>query len=88
MVSMAWKTGTSYTTRNIQQVSHKISMSDLKAGDALLAPDSHVILFDKWIDGKTFWAYEEISKGAGHYKRTVSSLKGKYHAIRYNNIQD
>ena len=87
MVSMSWKTGTSYNTRNIHRVSHNISMSNLKAGDALLAPNSHVILFDKWIDDNTFWAYEEIPKGAGHYKRKISSLKGKYHAVRYNDIQ-
>ena len=92
MVSMAWKTSKSYTTRNIQDVSYKIPLSELKAGDALLAPAYHVVLFDSWIDKnkKTFMVYEEWPKlGAIYRKRALDSEPGHtYYAIRYNNIED
>lgn len=71
-VSMAWKSSTSgggHTTYNMQEICTKISKSELMKGDAILNPNSHVLLFDYyWIDSDAFMEYAEHSSG------TVASL--------------
>jgi hypothetical protein len=57
MVSMSWKTSTAgggHTTRNMLDICHKITRSELKKGDALLKPGEHVLLFDCWVDSDHF----------------------------------
>lgn len=42
-----------------QEICTKISKSELKAGDAILNPNSHVLLFHYWIDSDAFMEYAE-----------------------------
>lgn len=49
-VSMCWQTGTSWNTRTFHNVTHRISVADLKPGDALLKKGYHIRLFYGWVD--------------------------------------
>ena len=49
-VSMCWATGSSYNTRTFYQVTHRISVADLRPGDALLKKGYHIRLFYGWLD--------------------------------------
>jgi len=68
-VSMAWRTGRSYSTRTIHRVSHRISYKKARPGDAVLTR-GHVAIFAGWKNrkAKTFYAYEESTWGRGARK--------------------
>ncbi len=74
-VSMCWKTGTSWSTRSFHTVSHRIRVSSLKPGDALLKRGYHIRLFYGWLDEAhtTYVAYE-----SGNGKVAVARI----HSIR------
>lgn len=73
-VSMAWRLpAPGLTTVSLQEVSHVISKSDLKAGDVLddaSGTDRHVVLFHRWVDaGHTqYLAYEQSGDGGTHHR--------------------
>uniref|UniRef100_A0A914CC95 Uncharacterized protein n=1 Tax=Acrobeloides nanus TaxID=290746 RepID=A0A914CC95_9BILA len=93
-VSLAWNLPSSYTTRTLPNVCSKINKSELKAGDVVLAPGSHVILFEKWTDNaKTkYLAYEQTPKtGAAHHIVTWGSKSmgsTNFYPCRYKNIDN
>ena len=70
-VSMAWKTGHSYTTRTIKRVSHRINYRKAKPGDAVLRPGRHVAIFGGWHNKsrRTYYAYEESTYGRPAMRR-------------------
>jgi hypothetical protein len=73
-VSMAWglaKPG--YTTYTLPKVGKYIIKGALRPGDALLDPNYHVVLFEKWADSAhtSYWAYEESSSHNGAIHRIV-----------------
>ena len=52
-VSYSWASSTSgggHVTSNMQEICTKISKADMKKGDAILKPSTHVLLFGGWID--------------------------------------
>jgi cell wall-associated NlpC family hydrolase len=66
MVSMAWKSSTSgggHTTYNMQDICTRIDRSQMQAGDAILRPDEHVLLFHYWVDNDRFYEYAEHDYG-------------------------
>lgn len=76
-VSMAWQTGTSYTTRSMGSVSKRISVKNIRPGDAVLAP-GHIVLFVKWKNkrARTFVAYEQPGSGKTARKRIIKMRVG------------
>lgn len=61
----------------------------MKAGDAILNPSTHVLLFHKWVDSDTFYEYAEHEPGtvASHDTRSYSYYASNgYFPCRYNNI--
>ncbi|MFJ8038906.1 VCBS repeat-containing protein [Kitasatospora sp. NPDC096147] len=96
-VSMAWHTGTSYSTRTLPGVATEIPRSQLKPGDILNSFEDHVILFEKWDDtAKTTFSYYSFgSTPVKHYTSiSINAAKfddhpnGDYKAYRYNKIVD
>ena len=59
-VSMCWSTGTSWSTSSFHAVTHKIAVSQLKPGDAMLKKGYHIRLFYGWADDAhtAYVAYE------------------------------
>lgn len=57
---MSWRLNCSLTTRTLPSVSQQISKEDLKAGDIILKPGDHVLIFHKWSTTKKdkYWTYE------------------------------
>jgi len=95
-VSMAWRLDqrVNYWTGNLATVSHRIASKDLRVGDALLLPRSHVVLFAGWANtAKTkFNLYEEYSRGKPARYVTNANLSyyldRGYGAYRYDHIDD
>lgn len=70
-VSMAWGLARpGLNTRTLRRVGDFITKPELRRGDALLSPTTHVVLFDKWADaGRTsYWGYEESSSQGAVYR--------------------
>lgn len=69
-VSFAWGLARpGLSTYSLRRVGDFITKPQLRRGDALLSPTTHVVMFDKWADaGRTsYWGYEESSsQGAVH----------------------
>ncbi|GAB4078615.1 hypothetical protein [Nostocoides australiense] len=69
-VSFAWGLARpGLTTWSLRRVGDFIHKPQLRRGDALLDPNRHVVLFDKWADAghTSYWGYEESSsQGAVH----------------------
>ena len=96
-VSMALKLGpTGLSAPNTSALatstySFGISRANLKAGDYLVDPGNHVVLFQKWAnaDHTQFWLYEESNPTSdmNHRIASLSSYAG-YLARRANNIRD
>lgn len=87
-VSMAWRTGRSYSSRTIHRVSHPISYKKAKPGDAVLTR-GHVAIFAGWKNkkAKTFYAYEETTWGKGA-RKTVRRFGRGAKMIRRDGIRD
>jgi|GEM_PF-2689482 len=91
-VSMAWSTKTSWSTRSFHLVSHRITTSQLKPGDALLKKGYHIRMFYGWVDAKhTQYVAYETSNGsyAGTRIHSIAEdLAYGYVPTRYNRITD
>ncbi|MEU4744810.1 hypothetical protein AB0G02_30710 [Actinosynnema sp. NPDC023658] len=87
-VSMAWKLGESLTTRSLDQVSHRIDKDDLKAGDILLSPDNHVVIFEKWADSAhtEYYEFEQTPPRAVYRKIPYPYYSGSYLPYRYDQV--
>ncbi|QQQ73571.1 hypothetical protein IOD16_19990 [Saccharothrix sp. 6-C] len=87
-VSMAWKLSESLTTRNLDQVAHRIDKDDLKAGDILLSYDNHVVIFEKWADtARTeYYEFEQTPPRAVYRKIPYPYYSGTYLPYRYDNV--
>lgn len=86
-VSFAWKVGRSYTTRTLHKVSHRVSLSQARPGDAVLYK-GHVVVFGGWKNRSagTFYAYEEPTWGKVARKKVKSVRGGK--VMRRDGIRD
>lgn len=75
-VSMAWQLNTSYTTRSIASRARRISLSQIRPGDAVLTP-GHVAIFVGWKNKskRQYIAMEQPTYGkvASRRVRTVRS---------------
>lgn len=91
-VSMAWKTGGSYSTRSFHLVTKRIPTSQLQPGDALLKAGYHIRLFYRWLDEDRtrYVAYESAyGKIAGTRVHSISDdLAFGYKPVRYNRISN
>jgi hypothetical protein len=89
-VSMAWKTGGSYSTRSFHLVTKRIRTSELKPGDALLKAGYHIRLFYRWLDEDQtrYVAYESAyGKVAGVRVHSIADdLAFGYVPVRYDRI--
>jgi hypothetical protein len=100
-VSMAWQTGTSWTTATMHDIAFSIPADQLKPGDVLLKASTatstgHVRLFYGWANDEhtVYIAYEE-TRYTGFDDGTKSSVKllstdiaDGYKPYRYNKIID
>jgi hypothetical protein len=92
--SMAWKSSTAgggHATFDMQEICTKISKSELKMGDAILNPDSHVLIFHKWIDNDNFYEYAEHKPGtvASHDSTSYSYYASNgFFPCRYKYVSD
>jgi hypothetical protein len=91
-VSMCWATRTSWSTSTFHAVTHRIKVSQLKPGDAILKRGYHIRLFYGWADAErtTYIAYES---GYGRVAvvrphSIASDLHDGYVPVRYNRISD
>ncbi len=91
-VSMAWASSTAgggHSTYNMQEICYRISREELRAGDAILHPNQHVLLFHYWVDNDNFWEYAEHGSGqvASHDTRSYSYYANNgFFPCRYNQI--
>jgi VCBS repeat protein len=89
-VSMAWGLRVSYTTSDIHLVSHTIPRSELRPGDALNDPGSHIALFLRWEDAahtRPVVREQAGPNGSPTVERVWSEgTASQYTPIRYNNI--
>lgn len=91
-VSMSWALKSSRTTRTLGAVSTRISWKNMKAGDMVLKPSSHVMLFHKWANSSktAFYIYEEGSTASDMNYRKVkvsSASSSGYSPWKYKNIK-
>lgn len=92
MVSMAWKSSTAgggHVTYNMQDICYRISRSEMQAGDVLLLPSDHVLMFDHWVDSDHFMEYAEHDYGqvASHDQTSYSYYANQgFFPCRYVNI--
>ncbi len=91
-VSMCWKTKTSWSTRSFKSVTRRISVSQLKPGDALLKRGYHIRLFYGWVDEAhtQYVAYEAGSGlvGVCRVHSIAEDLRAGYKPTRYRRITD
>ncbi|MCP3803052.1 FG-GAP-like repeat-containing protein [Allokutzneria sp. A3M-2-11 16] len=96
-VSFAWAADQSYTTNSLDDIAHRISKDDLRAGDMLLwqnprwpAEYGHVRIFGGWLDGamSRYWVYEQTPPHAIYAEYTWSRTYPTYQPYRYNHIID
>ena len=93
-VSYAWASSTSgggHVTSNMQEICTKISKADMKKGDAILKPSTHVVLFGGWIDSDAFYEYAEHQPGDVCRKSTGSYnyfATNGYFPCRYNLVSN
>lgn len=87
-VSMAWRTGRSYSSRTIDNVAYRVARSNAKPGDAVLTP-GHVAIFGGWKNKKarTYYAYEARSWGKPA-ARSVRKMKHRAKVLRRRGIRD
>lgn len=89
-VSSAWATGTSWATRSFHLVTHRISVADLKPGDALLKKGYHIRLFYGWLDEERtqYVAYESAygTVAAARIHSIADDLAFGYVPVRYDRI--
>lgn len=91
-VSMAWHASPSglgtYWTGNMNLITTPISKSQLQPGDALLNPNSHVVLFIRWYDSAhtRYVGQEEGSRGARESVIPYPYWSGTYTPVRYDKI--
>lgn len=87
-VSMAWKAGTSFTSRTIQRYARRIPISKLRRGDAVHTP-GHVALFVKWKNKRrrTFVVMEESSYGTPAH-HSVRRITRRSTAYRYKHMSN
>jgi hypothetical protein len=88
-VSMAWKLPSSYVTWTLEEVCTRISRSQLQAGDIILAPSHHVLIFHKWIDSDRFYEYAQHDFGqvASHDATSYSYYESQgYFPCRFNSV--
>jgi len=85
-VSMAWKTGRSYTSSTIRSVAHRVSVKKLKPGDAVRTP-GHVAIFVKWRSKSKglYVAMEESTWGKPALRRVRSLGRGAI-GLRYKRL--
>lgn len=93
-VSYCWASSTSgggHVTSNMQEICTKISKTDMKKGDAILKPSTHVLLFGGWIDSDAFYEYAEHQTGDVCRKSTGSYnyfASNGYFPCRYNLVSN
>jgi hypothetical protein len=93
-VSYCWASSTSgggHVTSNMQEICTKIAKADLKKGDAILKPSTHVLLFGGWIDSDAFYEYAEHQSGDVCRKSTGSYnyfATNGYFPCRYNLVSN
>jgi hypothetical protein len=93
-VSYCWASSTSgggHVTSNMQEICTKISKTDMKKGDAILKPSTHVLLFGGWIDSDAFYEYAEHQSGDVCRKSTGSYnyfATNGYFPCRYNLVSN
>lgn len=91
-VSRCWNTSQKYGTWTISSVSYSINLSDIKQGDALNNPGSHIMLFDSYDSSGDFILYECTQLNnydrVAHTIRSSGSVTSSYTPIRYNNVTD
>lgn len=85
-VSMAWKTGRSYTSSTIAAVAHRIPITRLQPGDAVHTP-GHVAIFVKWKNKARglYVAMEEANWGMPAL-HAVRSIGHDSTALRYRHL--
>jgi hypothetical protein len=90
-VSMCWATGTSWSTSSFHSVTHRITTSQLKPGDALLKKGYHIRLFQGWTDAThtSYVAYEANTIVAVVRVHAIADdLKAGYVPVRYDRVTD
>lgn len=91
-VSMCWATRTSWSTSTFHAVTHRIKVSQLKPGDAMLKRGYHIRLFYGWLDDAhtTYIAYESGygKVAAVRLHSLASDLAAGYVPVRYDRISD
>jgi hypothetical protein len=92
-VSMCWELSKpGLTTSTMHTASHEISKADLAAGDAILCPGTHIVLFAGWADSTKshYTGMEEANSSTGTVKRTIPfpywSDTGCYKPYRSNTV--
>ena len=89
--SMAWGTGTSWTTSTMHNIAFPIPGDQLNPGDAMLRSGSHVRIFYRWLDaGHTYYvAYEQTTPTTICSVHSFAEDVGYgYVPYRYKNIVD
>lgn len=88
-VSRVWETGR-YTTRNLNQISRPINWDNLKPGDVVNWPGSHVMLFNAFGNGGLHGpeAASDCNWRVCYAFRSYAHLNGRYTPLRYENVQE
>ncbi|WP_196778088.1 C40 family peptidase, partial [Lentzea aerocolonigenes] len=94
-VSMALHLKDVPATASFANWGNAISRTDLKAGDFMLYPGTHMFLFDRWDDANgNFWYYSFGSTPVRHLRTNINNASldghpnGSYRAYRYKKIVD
>ncbi len=88
-VSRAWELPSKLGTSGFSSVSYSISKAELRPGDALNKPGSHIILFEKFLPDGTYALYEATA--LNNYDRVSYTIRSaqslsSYQAIRYKYV--
>lgn len=88
-VTMAWHANGDFWTGNMLSISHRISLSSLQPGDAMLKTQEHTALFEGWANSShsAMNVWEESDYGKPALKTTWgSSYFNGFIPVRYNNV--
>jgi hypothetical protein len=88
-----WKLTGRYSTASLPSICQKLSSTaELKAGDIMDRPNTHVLLFVKWLDAEKeralFYEASPFSKTVASEREVRAMAAGGYQPLRYRHIRD
>jgi hypothetical protein len=92
-ICKCWKLTARHSTSSLPSICQKLSSTaELQAGDIMDRPNTHVLLFVKWLDAEKeralFYEASPFSKTVASEREVRAMAAGGYQPLRYRQIRD